>query len=719
MKTAPEQLRPASQRESLLEELAGDGNQLPWTFTRMTSSLGRRGYEDLSKDLPDDDQWHEAADQETARPMKRLKGKQTIQASSSLEPSMAPDEDMIAELWQCFHAVPETFESTEAEAFWAQPGAGIEINVPVPESKRGIKHFVNDLESYITSQIRRRSVEVSERHMNAEEIEQFRKAKGEEVKKFVAAKALESIPKNLQPDRKTAMRMRWVLTWKKDEIQGTTTAKARCVVLGFLDPMYEHRQVAAPTMGKTSRQMFLALAAAHQFEVAKGDVSGAFLQGRSYEGEAYVIPTAEICQAMNIEENSVTRLKRACYGLVDAPLEWFLTVRDFLLSIGFQQCVCDPCSFVLYEDGILKGLIIGHVDDFLFAGRKGEETWDEKCRLIRGRFKWGEWLENEFVQCGVKIRRDKDGGFELSQGQYIDDLEEIPLSAERRRQKDSETTATEKSRMRAVLGALSWCSQQSAPHVAAAVSLGLSKIPRSQVQDMIELNKLIHKVKGNRDHKLVMHGHIRPGDLMLAAWVDASPQNRDDGKSTQGLVIGITSKRILEGALVPVSLVQWSSTKIDRSCRSLGGSECRAAVNGEDQLFLARLQLFEMLGGRIDPRNAESQAKTIPGVLITDSKNVYDRLRNTIYVVKGAEKRIAVEMLALKEAQLANEVCFRWVNSDAQLANSLTKSDELHQLSQFYHNRGYWRIVEDSSMKSARNRKQLGLGPLENESIEP
>ena len=93
-------------------------------------------------------------------------------------------------------------------------------------------------------------------------------------------------------------------------------------------------------MSRSSRQMFLAVAAAHKFRVSKGDVSGAFLQGREYSGEAYVIPTPDICAAMKLPENSVTRLKRACYGLVDAPLEWFLTVRDFLVSLGFRQCVC-------------------------------------------------------------------------------------------------------------------------------------------------------------------------------------------------------------------------------------------------------------------------------------------------------------------------------------------------------------------------------------------
>ena len=319
----------------------------------------------------------------------------------------------------------------------------------------------------------------------------------------------------------------------------------------------------------------------------------------------------------------------------------------------------------------------------------------------------------------MKIQRTPNGGFELSQGQYIDDLKEISLNAERRRQKDMETTDAEKSRMRAVLGALSWCAQQTAPHLSAAVSLGLSKIPRSRVQDIVELNRVVFKVKSNRDHRLVIHGQLRSEDFALVAWVDASLQNRDDGKSTQGLVIGLTSRRILDGALVPVSLMQWSSTKIDRSCRSPGGSECRAAVNGEDQLFLARLQLFELLGGQINPRKAEEQARSVTGVVVTDSKNVFDRLRNTVFVMKGAEKRIAVEMMSLAEAREANGAIFRWVHSDAQLANSLTKSDELHQLYQFYHNKGYWRIVEDEDMKSSKNRKALGLSPLENQEISP
>ena len=82
-------------------------------------------------------------------------------------------------------------------------------------------------------------------------------------------------------------------------------------------------------------------------------------------------------------------------------------------------------------------------------------------------------------------------------------------------------------------------------------------------------------------------------------------------------------------------------------------------------------------------------------------------------MLKGAEKRISVELMALKEAQTFNKVAIRWVHSDAQLANSLTKTHELHQIHHFYQTRGHWKIVEDEAARFARNRKQQGLGPLE------
>ena len=103
-----------------------------------------------------------------------------------------------------------------------------------------------------------------------------------------------------------------------------------------------------------------------------------------------MIPTEEICSSLNIPPNSVTKLKKACYGLVDAPLEWLLTVSDYLESIGFTRCVSDPCCFKYVVKDRLIGLISRHVDDFLFCGRENCATWKSLCVIKLGESFSGE-----------------------------------------------------------------------------------------------------------------------------------------------------------------------------------------------------------------------------------------------------------------------------------------------------------------------------------------
>ena len=54
----------------------------------------------------------------------------------------------------------------------------------------------------------------------------------------------------------------------------------------------------------------------------------------------------------------------------------------------------------------------------------------------------------------------------------------------------------------------------------------------------------------------------------------------------------------------------------------------------------------------------------------------------------------------------------RWVNGEPQLANSLTKDNELQQLMVFSSRNGRWKIVHDTDFISGRKGKSLGINPL-------
>ena len=255
--------------------------------------------------------------------------------------------------------------------------------------------------------------------------------------------------------------------------------------------------------------------------------------------------------------------------------------------------------------------------------------------------------------------------------------------------------------------------QQTAPHISAEVSLLLSEVSSSTVETIIKTNILLSHTKARKGHQMLIHTFSSQEELSLYAWVDAGSQNRPDGGSTQGIFVGIGPAALQAGELGKISPVAWHSSKIDRACRSPGAAEAQAAVNGEDCLFFARYQWSELEIGDVDPRDAVRKVKQTDGCLITDSRNVYDKLREEVLAIKGAEKRTSIELIGLKESQWSTDLQIRWVHSEAQLANGLTKAHGGKEIELFYQMGHIWKIVEDPQMRSARRRRSEGLEALE------
>ena len=739
IKCCPEQLRHASEREELLESLARDqgADSTPWTYTRVASEIGGSQYQDITSEVPSEHEWHRAQDPtEEAPPVRfRFRGKRAAPepveelpeppesepATSSRLPRAAmlvqpssPWGQESGERW--YECVPENAWTATEACYWNDQQAAVEVEIEMPESRKGWEQALNSLEAYFTGALKRRAVEVSEKKLTAQELAQFREAKNIEVKNFLGAQAFEVLPPHLQPSQDQAIRMRWLLSWKiKDD--GTTKAKARAILLGYQDESYEHRATTAPVMSRQTRQLFLQLAACKGWKVAKGDVTGAFLQGKELSDQLYCVPCDEICQALRVPNGTVTRLRRAAYGLVQAPLQWYITIAEFLEELGLQRLRSDPCAWAWRPDptGPIRGLVSGHVDDFLFGGGEQDKGWQAIVAKIREKFQWGSWEYDEFVQCGVRVRQTPDG-FSLSQEAYVESMPEVPLSSSRRKDRSLETTAWEKSKLRAVLGALSWHAQQVAPHISAEVSLLLSEVNTSTVQTIVQVNTLVAAVKSRRKHEMLIHSFPESVELGCFAWVDAANENRHDGGSTQGIFIGLAPVSLLQGELCQISPVAWHSHKIDRICRSPGAAETQAAVNGEDNMYYARYQWAEMLFGPGDTKDPDAMVSKVSGCVISDSRNVYDKLQTEVLVIKGAEKKANIELLSLKQAQTRTKVVVRWVHSEAQLANSLTKKNGGKELELFYRMRHTWRIVEDPLMRSTRKRKQAGVETLQSSS---
>ncbi|CAE7255758.1 RE1 [Symbiodinium sp. CCMP2456] len=739
IKCCVEQLRRASPREELVETLSTQDNT-PWVFTKVAEQIGGNQFEDVSQDNPQLEEWWRAQNpEEEIQPARRRiteKRSAPPRVPDDSEEELVPDQEMShppvqravasrrarrstpyaaeglgsGEHW-C-DRVPEEAWFCQEQAYWCDPQAGVQVEVEMPQTGKGWKQALQNFEGYMVGAMKRRAIEVREKHLSDEERLQFEGAKAIEVKNFVAARAFEALPESLRPSKEQAIHMRWILTWKQRE-DGTMKAKARAVLLGFQDPGYAHRSTTAPVMSRQSRQLLLQQAARRKWSVFKGDVSGAFLQGRDYPGVLHCVPCNEICDALGVPRDSIMRLRKACYGLVDAPLEWYRSVAEFLAELGLERSYSDPCTWLWRVDGCLRGMISGHVDDFLFGGSDEDSEWQGILKRIKDRFQWGDWERDTegFTQCGVRVLRTAEG-FELSQAQFVEALKEIPLNAARKRERREQTSEREKTQLRALLGSLSWLAQQTAPHLSAPVSLLLSEVSQSTVDTIVRTNQLAWQAKQRKNHSMLIHAFDEDEPLAMFAWVDAGSTNRPDGGSTQGIFVGIGPQSVLQDAVGRITPVAWHSSKVERICRSPGAAEAQAAVNGEDTLFFSRYQWGELEFGDVDSRDAERTVNQVVGCLVTDSRNVYDKLNTEVLTIKGAEKRTDLEMLGLKEAQCNTGLHIRWVHSEAQLTNSLTKAAGGREMELYYQMRHQWRIVEDPQMRSARRRRQEGIAPL-------
>ena len=557
-------------------------------------------------------------------------------------------------------------------------------------------------------------MEVKERNLTVEEAKEFAKAKGTEVRNFISSSCFEAV-RGKNPEEEEILGMRWLLTWKYGEqYPGGCKAKARGVILGYQDPNYAERPTSAPTPTRSGRQLFWQYCSWKKFKIRKGDVSGAFLQGKDLEEEIWCRPVKEITDELGLSEGTPMLMRKAAYGLVQAPLVWFESINEFLQELGYRQLKVEPCCWVWTDHhGIVKSIVHSHVDDLMFAGRDNCPQHEKLLEKMRQKFNWGSWEEGEFIQCGIEVKQQPDYSIELSQKKFIDDLEEVPLCRDRARWPETPATEAEKSKLRGVLGSIAWLCGQTCFIYAVDVNFLVSSIPVATVQEIIATNKLVKDIKKTREMVYKVHSFPENEEIVLACWSDAAWANRPNGKdSTAGIFVGTTTERIQDGVEVGVTAVHWRSSKIERTCRSPACAETLAALDGEDELTYLRILWNELNGKIINPRYVDEAASHVKGLLMTDARNLYDKLHRATPTVKGAEKRSSIEAISLRENLDHSKTDLHWVNGGAMLANPLTKTQEKGQFWLFLELGQRWKIVHDERFQSEKKRRKEGLTPL-------
>ena len=135
-------------------------------------------------------------------------------------------------------------------------------------------------------------------------------------------------------------------------------------------------------------------------------------------------------------------------------------------------------------------------------------------------------------------------------------------------------------------------------------------------------------------------------------FTDASFNNIEGGQSQGGHIVFLTDG---SGNSSPIS---WSSNRIRRVVRSTLAAESLASVDGADAAFFMAKMIGEFL------------TKTPEVVCLTDSRSLFECAGSTKAV---SDKRLRVEINALRQMINKDEIILRWIDGKHQLANVLTK----------------------------------------------
>ena len=528
---------------------------------------------------------------------------------------------------------------------------------------------------------------VSERSLDQNQRELFQAAKVKELKSFFENGVWEfQSTREADPARTLSSRM--LLKWAKNP-DGTPRAKARLIVRGYsdIDALEGRVQTDSPTTSRLSRSLLLSISGLCKWNGWTADVATAFLQGLPQERQLWVKLPADALHILGADSECRMLLKKPCYGQLDAPRRWFLEATRRLKQLGLRQHCLDPCLFMLYEtdfpeepattDGLvvgsdrLCGLICIHVDDLLGTGCPSSTTYQKMEARLKEAFNFREWHDTEAMEyCGANLHHTEEG-WKLSHEHYYKKIK--PITVDKNRGSTDPLTAKDTTLLRGLLGSLQWPAVQSSPHLQASASLLAGQVSTGNVETLNEANRLLRFSKANSDVSLEYKAICPLEDLRLVCSFDAAFGVRRDGASQGGYITMLVPKGVFEGEEHPYHVVDWRSAKLPRIARSSLSAEAQAAGQAVDAVDHLCVHWAHILDPHKPLAELMAQPSSLEPTLVTDAKALYDSYQREALGNNLTDKRTGLEVKVMKERLQGLGGRFRWMSSERQFADGLTK----------------------------------------------
>lgn len=575
------------------------------------------------------------------------------------------------------------------------------------------------------------------------EHKKWKEAMDEEVdsfNKFGVYRAVREVEAKRQG--KQILTCRWVYKRKVGSDGSVGRYRARLVARGFEQrdgDSYDSDTIHSPVVSKDGLRMMLSLAAGHNMRLHQLDVSAAFLQSE-LDSPLYMHAPAGF--EHYVKPGEILELHKATYGLKQGSSSFFAALRTHLCgtddkksrcknlaaylsasptegytekdakprgaasmgsgsatgqppSLGFKSITGDPCIFVR-NDSRGKIVVCTYVDDLTYAC-SNDELAAEFLREMRTRFsiKEGEGAPVSWLLSMAVSQSIEEGYVRISQETYTQAIADKFLTKEEQERganirhpmlhsqpltKCDPSEAVHKSKFDylSCIGSLLHLVNCTRPDIAYAVG-ALARFASAPSAKHVEaakrvclycLNTKTLGIQYNRDHTenanipIVMQNAAHPCDpdkeQGFKIFADSAYADDVSRKSTFGNIT------FLNGG--PIS---WQSTLAKTVALSTAEAEINSAVEAAKLALHLRLMLAEM-----------TFSKPLPIWIGEDSSSAISQAGSGIRHVRNA-KHYECRLRWLQEVISSGDVRFRYVNTELQAADPMTKAMDEQKFTHF------------------------------------
>jgi hypothetical protein len=215
----------------------------------------------------------------------------------------------------------------------------------------------------------------------------------------------------IRPPFARLLMVMYVLRQKLDLFGQIERLKSRLVVIGSgAIPGVDYDETYAPVSKISSFRIFFSIVVQFSMFLFQLDFDTAFLNANLDNEEIYLYPPPfidKIYPGVDWSRHCL-KLKKALYGLPQAPLLWFRHIDRFLKSLGYVPLSTEPCFYRIDRSDYTAFLVL-YVDDMVMACTSQEEL-NLLVQTIKQSFKIKE-LGIPTHLLGLRINYNREAWF--------------------------------------------------------------------------------------------------------------------------------------------------------------------------------------------------------------------------------------------------------------------------------------------------------------------